>query len=152
MRRIAAVALVLAIALYGLPPLALAAPQSGAIAGVAQASGGAPFANHTARLRSVQTGDVVASTTTDAAGAFEFAAVAPGSYVVEIADAAGRVVGISGVTRVSVGGTEVATITAATPVVGGAISTPLLILLLAAAGAGGIGIWAATKDEASPSR
>ena len=151
MRRIAAFVLAVALAISGAPSLA-AAPQTGAITGVAQSSGGAPFGNHTARLRSVRTGDIVASTTTSAVGGFEFSSLVPGSYVVELTDASGKVVGISGVTTVSAGGTAVAAVTAATPVVGGAVSAPMLALLFIAAGAGAVGIWAATKDEASPSR
>ena len=150
MRRIAALVLAVAFLIYGSPSLA-AAPQTGAITGMAQSSGGAPFGNHTARLRSVQTGDVVASTTTSAVGGFEFSSLVPGSYVVELADASGKVVGISGVTTVSAGSTVVAAVTAATRVVGGA-AAPLVALLLVAAGAGAVGIWAAIKDEASPSK
>jgi hypothetical protein len=152
MRRIAALAFALALSVYPMPSTALAAPQLGTVTGVAQASSGAPFANHNARLRSVRNGDVTATTTTTPAGSFEFSSVAPGSYVVEIVDAAGRVVATSGVTSVAAGSTAVAQITAVTPTVGGAVSTPLLLLLLAAGAAGGIGIWAATKEDASPSR
>ena len=152
MRRIAALSLVVALSIYGAPSLAAAAPQTGVITGVAQASGGAPFANHTARLRSVQTGDVVASTRTSASGSFEFSNLFPGGYVIEIADASGKVVGISGVTTVSAGGTMVAAITASTPVVGGAVSTPRALLLVAAGIAGAVGVWAARRPEASPSR
>ena len=154
MRSIAALVLAVAVAFSGAPTLSLAASsQTGSITGAAQASGGAPYVNHTARLRSVQTGNVVASTTTNAVGSFEFSSVAPGGYVVEIADATGRVVGISGVTTVFAGGTVVATITAARPIVGGAdAATPLLALLIAAGAAGAVGVWYAAKGDASPSR
>jgi hypothetical protein len=146
-------ALAVTLAVSGESLFALAAAgQAGAITGVARTSSGASFAAHVARLRSVQTGDVVASTTTNVMGTFEFSNVAPDSYVVEIADASGRVVGISGVTTVSAGGTAVAAITAAAPVVGGAVATSLLTMMLVAAGAGTLGVWAATREEASGSR
>ena len=152
MRSIATLVLALALATYGMPSIAGAAPQSGGVTGVAQASSGAPFSNHAARLRNVRTGDIAATTTTTQAGSFEFLKVLPGSYVVEVTDATGRVVATSGITSVSAGSIAIAPITAVTPTVGGSIGTPLLITLLAAGAASAVGVWSATKEEASPSR
>ncbi len=151
MRRVAALILAVTLSIYWTPAL-LAAPQTGAISGVAHTSGGAAAANQQARLRSVRTGGILMSTPTSSLGGFEFSNVAAGSYVVEIVDLAGKVVGISGVTTVSGGSTAVAAITVATPVAGGAIAAPLIALLIAAGGAGAVGIWAATKEDASPSK
>jgi hypothetical protein len=153
MRRAAAFVLTVTLAFSGEPLFALAAAaQTGAVTGVARTSGGSPFVNHMARLRSVRTGEVVASTPTNSFGTFEFSGVVPESYVIEVADRTGKVVGISGVTTVTAGGTAIAAITAATSVVGGQAATSLTTWLVIAAGAGALGIWAATREEASPSR
>ena len=152
MRRIATFVLTAALSIYGMPSLAVAAPQSGAITGVAQSSSGAPFANHTARLRSVNTGELTSTTSTGPLGNFEFPGVRAGSYVIEVTDLSGRVVATSGITAVVNGGVVVAQITAVAPIVGGALATPLLIMLLAGSAAGAVGIYSAGKGEASPSR
>lgn len=154
MRRIAVLVLTLLFALSSTPQVASAAAQgSGSISGVAQSSGGQTLGSYKVQLRSVQTGAIVASTTTSAVGSFAFLDLNPGSYVVEILNASGQVIGAGSVTTVVVNGNAVTNVTApSTALVGGAIATPLLILLLAAAAAGTVGIIAAVKDEASPSR
>lgn len=72
-----------------------AQPQQGTISGVAVGADKAPLPNYTVRIRRVDNGSLAGSTTTSQAGEYTFAGLAPGNYVVEIADAAGRIVGMS---------------------------------------------------------
>ena len=105
------------------------------------------------RVRSVRTGDVVATATTSANGSFVVANLDAGSYVVEIVDTAGRIVGTSAIANV-VGGSiaSLAVTAASTDLVGGQAASTTLIVVLAAAGAAAVIaiVVATTGDNASP--
>ena len=106
------------------------------------------------RVRDVRTGDVVATSRTGANGAFVVTALDPGSYVVEIVDAAGRIVGVSTIATVAEGRTATLTVTAVgTHPVGGRISGIAITAIVVASGLGVTAIvMAVTGDEASPSQ
>jgi carboxypeptidase family protein len=83
-----------AIVAAGLTPAA-AVQQGAALSGVAQGADKAPLPNHTVQLRNASTGQLVGTTASSQAGEFSFAGLQPGTYIVEIVDAAGRLVGLS---------------------------------------------------------
>src|SRR4051812_50138384 len=87
-------AVVLVGILAGTGPVALAQGQ-GALNGVAQSADKAPLPNFRVHVRNANTGDLAGSTTSNQAGQFSFGGLQPGNYVVEIVDAAGKVVGLS---------------------------------------------------------
>ena len=82
-------------------------PQSeGSIAGSAGSSSGRAMANATVRLRSVATGQLAGTTTSNAAGQFIFTGLPAGTYAVEVIDAAGQIVGTSAAIPLAAGAHE----------------------------------------------
>ena len=154
MRRVIAVFLVSLLAIANVPLTLAAAAGNATITGVARTTAGQVLSGHTVRLRSVRTGDLVATTVPSAGGKFHFGRLDAGSYVVEVVDPGGKIVGVSSITTVTDGTTaSVALTVASTTRVGGEINKTLLIVLLAGAAAGTTAIVvAATGDEASPSQ
>jgi hypothetical protein len=155
MKRLLALALVVALVLIGLPaPLAAAAtPQAnGQISGVAKG-----LANHTVRVRNVATGQLVATGNTNAEGAFTISGLTQGNYVVEIVDAAGKIVGTSSqisltaaamtVSGVSIGAAGAAAAAAAAGGAGAFFASTAGVVLIVAAGAGVAGIVYAAKHS-----
>jgi hypothetical protein len=153
MRRVIAVVLAWLLVFAGAPRTSAAAKSTGTITGVARSTAGQPLGGHSLRIRSVRTGDVVATATTSANGSFVVPNLDPGSYVVEIVDTAGRIVGTSGITTVIEGSSAALVVTAASRELVGGIGTGLLITLIAIAGGVTAGIIAAnTGGNASPSQ
>jgi len=155
MRRLIAIALVSLLVSASTPLPSAAAQSTGTITGVAKATAGQPLGGHSVRVRSVRTGDVVATATTSADGSFVVPSLNPGSYVVEIVNTAGRIVGTSAIANVVEGRTASLNVTAvSTELVGGQAGGAVLTAVLVAAGAAAvIGIIVATTaDEASPSQ
>jgi len=156
MRRLIAVVLASFLVFASTPwtSTSAAAPSTGTITGVAKASAGQPLGGHSVRVRSVRTGDVVATATTSADGSFVVPSLNPGSYVVEIVDAAGRIVGTSAIATVDEGKIASLIVTAAsTELVGGQVSGAVLAILVAGAAAAVVGIVVATTgNNASPSQ
>ena len=106
-------------------------------------------------MRSIRTGDVVATTTTSANGSFVVANLDAGSYVVEIVDTAGRIVGTSAIATVVEGKIASLIVTAAsTDLVGGQAAGTALLVILAIGGAAAITaiVLATTGEESSPSQ
>jgi Carboxypeptidase regulatory-like domain len=144
---------------------ARAGQPPGSISGLARSASSQPLPNTVVRLRSAETGQISGSTTTGAAGQFSFAALNPGTYVVEVLDAAGQVVGTSAaivlspaamiasglVIQASALGTA-----AAAGAVGGAsfLGSTLGIVTIAAIAAGVVGavVVVRNNDDASPAR
>jgi hypothetical protein len=145
-----------------MPPLAMAsaqAPAAGQISGTARSSAGKSLANHTARVRDVQSSNIVGTATTNAAGEFSIAGLQPGQYVVEIVNAAGEVVGATSPVSLTAGAMVVsgvsatATAAAAAAVGGiGAFFTSMPVILGAAVASGITAGAIATRDPASPAR
>ena len=153
MRRFIAISLASLIMLANAPQIFAAAKATGALTGVARTTAGQPLADHSVRVRDVRTGDVVATSRTGANGAFLVAALEPGSYVVEIVDLAGRIVGVSTIATVAEGRTATLTVTAAAShPVGGMSGVAITAIVVAAALGVTAIIVAVTGDEASPSQ
>ena len=114
------------------------------------------------QIRDLKTGQLVNSTTSNATGEFSFENLKPGDYVVELADAAGNVQGMSAPftlgtarsARVSVVAVSSGAVTAGKSagfsLFGlGPVSS---VAVLGAAGAAAVTAVVATKQDASPSR
>ena len=168
MRKAIAFALATALGAFVISSSALAAgktptaKQGGSITGTAQNEKKQPLANYTVRLRDASTGNIVGSTTTNAAGSFTFQGLPPGNYIVEVVDSAGKVVGLSPSISVSTNATMNVTITASViGAIGGASSGGFSLFGLGAlasvaviGGAGAlttVGVMAARGDS-SPSK
>jgi hypothetical protein len=101
----------------------------------------------------VRTGDVVATATTSANGSFVVPNLDPGSYVVEIVNTAGRIVGTSAIGSVEEGSISSLMVTAASTELVGGMATALIVTLIAAGAVATTAIVVATTgDEASPSQ
>jgi Carboxypeptidase regulatory-like domain len=164
-RRLVLSAVMTALAVPGVPLLAAPAPAgqaaTGTISGSARSASGQAMPNATVRLRNVQTGQLAGSTTSGAGGEFSFAALNPGTYVVEVVNAVGEVVGTSAVislTPTALAATGVTVTASAVEFLaeaggGSFFASTLGIVAIAAVGAGVVGaIVVANKDDASPSR
>ena len=153
MRRFLAIALGSLLMLANSPQMLAAAKAAGTLTGIARTTAGQPLAGHSVRVRDVRTGDVVATSRTGANGDFLVAALDPGSYVVEIVDVAGRIIGVSTIATVAEGRTATLAVTvAATHLVGG-LGAIAITSIIVASGLGITGlVMALTGDEASPSQ
>ena len=138
MKRLMALALVLALAGLGVPAGSLQAAgrqvtgqqaAPGQIAGAARHENGQPAVNYMVRVRNAATGAVAGATTaTTQAGEFSFSNLAPGTYVVEVLDRSGRILATS--TSITLG-------TGAMQIVGVAITLTNSDALAGAVAAGG---------------
>lgn len=107
-------------------------------------------------------GQLVSTGTTNSSGSFSFAGLNPGSYTIEIVDAAGNIVGTSAAVTVTAGATATVTVTAAAAgaiaaAAGGGVSlfglgTIGTVAVIGGAAAATIATVVATQDDASPSR
>ena len=140
------------------------AAQTGTLRGVAKDAKGQNLAGSKVRIRQAGNGTESAEATTDASGAFSAPGLAPGSYVVEVVNAAGQVIGLSAAVDVAAGVIASVTVTAtALGVVTGVGATAgglsllglgtaaTLGVIAAAATAAVVGLKAA-QNTASPSR
>jgi len=179
MRKFCSLALAAAIVSLGVPSLAFSAPatprarqqaqqQLGTINGTAKDAKGNAMPNAKIRARDKTSGAVVAEGASNAAGAFSITGLAPGSYVVEVVNAAGAVVGESATLAVTAGAVTTVTVTAtavgtvAAAAAGGGfgilgLGTAASVAVIGGAAAAGIaGIAAANNNNsgtvASPSR
>jgi hypothetical protein len=169
MKRLLALALVLAMVSLGVPATAFAAaPQAkmgnGQVTGAAQNEAGSPIANATVRLRNTGTGDVVATSRTAADGGYSFSNLAAGNYVVELVDSNGAVIATSVALSLTTGSMSVSgvALTAAVGKAGvGAVGATGAghfftstggILLLAAVGAGVVVAVIGATEETSASK
>jgi len=174
MKRVLVMALVTAMMVPALP-LNAAGPapsriraqdQTGGIAGNTTSSTGQALPNYTVQLRNLQTGQLVGSTTSNATGSFTFTGLAPTTYVVEVVDSTGAIVGSSSAIPVVAGQTVTITVSAtaaaagagagAAAGAGGAtsagLSAPAIIAIIAAAGGVAAAVAVAVNGESSPSR
>lgn len=160
MKRVLALALVVALVGFGVPVPAFAAEQGGQISGVAK-SGGHAVANFTLHLRDTVTGQLATKAISNAQGAFIFNGLQQGSYIVELLDASGKMIAtsssvtltksamvVSGVVVTAAAGTAAGQDAAAAGPGFWAANGPLVLLAAAAAG---IGI-AANKGSKSGSK
>jgi hypothetical protein len=89
-----------------------AGQQTGTLNGKAESSNKTTLPNYTVQVRNVANGQLVATTTSTQTGTFSFSSLAPGNYVVEIVDQAGKVVGLSSSVAVGAGASVSVTVTA----------------------------------------
>jgi hypothetical protein len=131
------------------PIVAAGARAAATLSGTARGSTGQALAGHTAQLRNAYSGQVIAKTLSTSTGSFSFASVPAASYVVELLDASGHLVGTSAVTPVAEGSNVAVAVQAAGGIAAIGISRAVLLAVLAA----GVGIGAvvvANRAEASP--
>ncbi len=169
MRKSLSLVLVLGLAMLGLPraagagPVRAPSPQGGTISGLAKDAKGQKLPNYKVRVRNVSTGHVTTETVSNEAAAFTFTGLAPETYVVEIVNAAGEVIGLSPAIAVAAGATVTVTVSAsavgalaAAAAGGGAgllgLGTVATVAVVAAAGALTIAGVVALRPKASPSR
>jgi len=148
-----------------------ASAAAGQISGRAFDVTGKQLSNVTLRLRNVGSGltfgEVAATTLSGVAGDFSFSGLRAGSYIVEVGNAQGQVIGTSRVIPLTpgqmvAGGVGVAAVAEAGAGMGQAgagagaasfFTSTLGIVVVAAVAAGvAIGVYEATKSNASPSR
>jgi hypothetical protein len=164
MRRLLALALIVALVSIGVPMSSFAGPRvNSSVAGIVKDTTGRPLANTTVRLRNVLTGRLAGTARTSLSGAFTFENLSSGNYIVETVDAAGRVMATSSSLDVAPGATiSGVAVTAAAPAAGQAggaaagggsfFTSTAGIILLAAIGGGTIAaVYAATNDD-SPAK
>jgi hypothetical protein len=168
MRKTFAVVLMLAVAVVAIPARLFAAvkgpkQQSGTLNGVAQGANKATLPNYTVQVRNASTGTLAGSTLSTQTGTFTFAGLQPGNYIVEIIDAAGKVVGLSPSVSVAAGAAVNVTVTASaagaiTAATGGGfglfgLGTAASVAVIGAAGAAtALVAVQATNGSASPSK
>ena len=113
MRRASAFALVLFTSLQ--PAFAAGGaqgPATGTVTGTSANSSGQTLSNVTVRLRPLTQNGQPLTTTSNALGQFSFTAVQPETYVIELVNAAGEIVGTSSAITVAAGATVSVTVSA----------------------------------------
>lgn len=124
------------------------------ISGTAVDAGEAPLPNATVRLRNLQTNQVEKETTANPVGEFTFAARPEVPYVVEIADAAGRVVAVGDVIIAQAGDVAGAIVAIPTklPALAGMFTDTAGSVVSAATGTGVTAIGTGVMPSLSPER
>jgi|SRR5678816_2194616 len=167
MRRVIAFGLVLAMGL-SVPAGALAAgrpaprQENGTVKGDVKNAQGEKLAQNKVRIRNTTNGQIAADLTTDAQGTFT-GSVPAGSYVIEIVDANGTIIGLSPAVTVAAGSTAAISVTAssvAAVAAGGAaagglsvfgLGTAASIAVIGGIATAGIITIKSVKKDASPS-
>jgi carboxypeptidase family protein len=167
MRKLFVFAVSFAMALVG-TPLGVSAgvsgrqqPQTGGVQGVAKNAQQQNLSGVKVQVRGLD-GQLAATGNTDSTGAFSVAGLAPGTYTIEIVDAAGNIVGTSAAVVVTAGSVATVTVTASaagaiTAAGRGGLSlfglgTIGTVAIIGVAAAGTIAAIVATQNNASPSR
>lgn len=161
-RKSITVGLIVVLTAAGAPLSALAAAQAaGELSGIARGGQLQPLTDVTIQLRNFQTGEVAATTTTTAAGSFSFAGVAPGTYIAEVVDGAGKTLGVGAPVTLGAGAAAttsvVATGVGVAPASGGLLhlfgmGPATSLTVLGAAAAASVTAVVANRPDASPSR
>ena len=164
MRKAFAAVLAFVTATMGMPLGIAAAGQqatTGGVQGLAQDAAQQNLPGVRVQVR-MPNGQLAATGTTNAQGSFSFAGLNPGSYTIEILDAAGNLVGTSATVTVTAGATATITVTAAAvgAIAAGAggglglfgLGTIGTVAVIGGAAALTTAAIVATKDDASPSR
>jgi hypothetical protein len=162
-RRFLALAVVAAVSAAGVPSTARpAVPETSRLVGTAFNTNLQPLPNATVQIRDLQTGAIVGSTISGDRGEFTLIDLAPGSYIIEIVNAAGAVQGMT--TPFSIGtaplvSMSVVSVSQGLVESGGHAGFSLFglghvtsLAVLGAAGAAGVAAVVATRPNASPSR
>jgi hypothetical protein len=125
------------------PQVSSIAPETvGGIQGNVLTSTNGQVADKVVRLRDAQSGRVVASQATDNTGAFSFATVDPGTYIVEVVGENGSVLGASSILTLHAG--EIVTTAIKLPLLmsGGILGSTAAMATIVAAGAAAAGVLA----------
>ena len=160
MKRIVTLSLVASLMCWSMSSVSEAAPRvevatTGEISGIAVDAAGAPIPHSQVRLRDVDTGRLIGQASTNATGQFSFPNLSPGTYLLELLDAAGSLVGarrvVVSVDDSAAGSVRLERTAAGT---GGSITGFLTsragVIVLSAAGAGlGTGLYVSVR---SPSK
>ena len=156
MRRLVTIALVAAMSLQIAPLFAAGGQDAASIAGTVKTSAGRPMADATVRLRNVLTNQIVRTTMSNGAGEFGFVGLNPGTYVVEVLNASGQIIGTSAQVGVAAGAaiggvliTAAAGTVAAAAAAGGLSTAVIIGIVGAAAGITGLVV---VKNTGSPSQ
>jgi hypothetical protein len=108
------------------------------------------------RIRNVQTGQLIGTTTSNGEGQFTFTDLSPAQYVIEVVDPSGTVIGTSPAVAAVAGAAVGMIVQASAAAAGGGGSffgSSLGFVTIAAVGAGFAGVTVAIhKSNASPSR
>ena len=144
------------------------ASATGQISGHAFDLAGRQLARATVRLRNLATGLTLGGAPSGVGGDFSFSGLRAGNYVVEVGNAAGQVIGTSrvipltpgqmiatgiGVTAIAEAESAAIGQAGAGAAAGSFFTSTLGIVVIAAVAAGvAVGVYEATKSEASPSR
>lgn len=165
LRKVMTVGLAMLMTATGVAPTVLRAaqdtPPTASLTGTVRWTDSTPLAQGDVRLRRIETGEQIASIRSGPAGEFDFLGLRPGTYFIDVVDAAGRVVGMSAPIVATAGGVQSVSIVA---VVGGVLARssggfslfglgPLASMaVLGAAGAAAVTAVVATTPDASPSQ
>jgi hypothetical protein len=164
MKRFFALALVCALVGLGLPSTTFAAArqQNGQISGTARTQGGQALANTTVRIRNVGTGQPAGTAQTSATGEFSFSNLPAGSYIIEIVDANGQVIGTTAALSLTASATSLTGVAVTASASGSGAAAAAAghsffkstggIVLLAAAGGGAVAAIVATRGDESGSK
>jgi hypothetical protein len=153
MRRLITISLVAVMSLQ-VVRLFAAGQNAASLAGTARTSAGRTVGNTSVRLRNVTTNEIAGTSTSNTAGQFSFAGLQPGTYAVEVLNAAGEIIGTSSAVSVAAGATitgitvTAAAAAAATSVAAG-FSTAAIIGVIGAGAA--IATVVIVKNTGSPS-
>ncbi|MEO8076337.1 MAG: carboxypeptidase regulatory-like domain-containing protein [Acidobacteriota bacterium] len=170
MRKTLALGLTFAVALVGTPIRAFAGvektavgqtAQTGTLTGTARDAAQKAISAVKVQVRD-RSGALVATGTTNGAGSFTFAGLAPGTYTIEVVSATGTLVGVSPAVALVAGSTATVTVTAAAAgaiaaASGGGLSlfglgTIGTVALVGGAATAAIVGYQVTKGDVSPSR
>ncbi|CAN5517924.1 hypothetical protein BH23ACI1_BH23ACI1_13750 [soil metagenome] len=163
MRKFLSMAVVTALAATSTPTVVVATENSSiAVAGTAYSVNMQPLSNAEVQIRDLKSGSRVNTTLSDVSGSYSFKGLRPGTYVVEVVDKSGKVLGMSApfvlgaapsvtVSVVAVGqGTATSGEGAGFSFLGMGPVTSLVVV--GAAGAAAVTAVVATRPDASPSR
>ena len=147
-------AAVIAAMMLQISPLFAAAQAGASISGAARTSSGRLVANTTVRVRNLMTNQIAGMTTSNAAGQFSFAGLMPGTYAVEVMNAAGEIIGTSSAVTVAAGaaitGVTVTAAVASSTAAATGLSTAAIVAIVA--GGAAVATVIAVKSTASPSQ
>jgi hypothetical protein len=164
MRKVLSVAVVTALAVTGVPVGALAADNTSiAVVGTAYRANMQPLPHAEVQVRDLKSGSRVLSVMSDVSGSYSFKGLAPGTYIVEVVDKTGKVMGMSApfvlITGPSVTVSVVAVAQGTAAASGQNAGFSFLgmgpvtsLAVVGAAGAASVTAVVATKPDASPSK
>ncbi|MBI4887694.1 MAG: carboxypeptidase regulatory-like domain-containing protein [Acidobacteria bacterium] len=123
-------------------------PADTIISGVVTSPMGQPLVNTMVRARNLLTGQIGGSTKSSTTGEFSISGLSPGSYILEIVDDGGQVIGTSAFISATAGAAVGLAVTATSGALGAVGTTTGLIAALGATAARGVSVAAAAAGVA----